>query len=95
MFAPSFTVNSSLASISPKEPPGKFKPDGEMPQMPEGEPSQKPDGEMLQPPQRPDGERPMRPEGGTPDFPGGSFGEMEAKEEFTVKEGANMFLIMK
>jgi len=63
---------------------GKFKPDGEMPQMPEGEP-----------PMRPEGEHPMRPEGGTHDFPGGSFGGMEAKEEFTVKEGANMFLIMK
>lgn len=63
---------------------GKFKPDGEMPQMPEGEPPMRPEGEHL-----------MRPEGGTPDFPGGSFGEMEAKEEFTVKEGENMFLIMK
>ena len=63
---------------------GKFKPDGEMPQMPEGEQ-----------PMRPQGERPMRPEGEAPEFPGGSFGEMEATEEFTVKEGANMFLIMK
>lgn len=76
----------------------KFKPEDGMsqpPQMPEGELSQKPDGEMPQPPQRPDGERPMRPEGEAPEFPGGSFGKVEAKEEFAIKEGANMFLIMK
>ena len=76
----------------------KFKPEDGMsqpPQMPEGEPSQKLDGGMPQPPQRPDGERPMRPEGEVPEFSGGSFGEMEATEEFMVKEGANMFLIMK
>lgn len=66
---------------------GKMKPEGEMPELP--------DGEMLQPPQRPEGERPIRPEGETPRFPGGTMGDMEAKDEFAVKEGANMFLIAK
>lgn len=66
---------------------GKMKPEGEMPELP--------DGEMLQPPQRLEGERPIRPEGETPRFPGGTMGDMEAKDEFAVKEGANMFLIAK
>lgn len=66
---------------------GKFKPEDGMsspPQIPEGEA-----------PMRPEGERPMRSEGEAPEFPGGSFGEMEATEEFMIKEGANLFLIMK
>ncbi len=66
---------------------GKMKPEGEMPELP--------DGEMLQPPQRPEGERPIRPEGEAPRFPGGTMGDMEAKDEFAIKEGANMFLIAK
>lgn len=66
---------------------GKMKPEGEMPELP--------DGEMLQPPQRLEGDRPMRPEGEAPRFPGGTMGDMEAKDEFAIKEGANMFLIAK
>ncbi len=63
---------------------GKFKPDGGMPKMPEG---------GMQ--EFPEGERPMRPEGDAPKFPGGDMKGMEATEEFTIKEGANMFLIAK
>ena len=66
---------------------GKMKPEGEMPELP--------DGEMLQPPQRLEGERPIRPEGEAPRFPGGTMGDMEVKDEFAIKEGANMFLIAK
>lgn len=66
---------------------GKMKPEGEIPELP--------DGEMLQPPQRPEGERPIRPEGEAPRFPGGTMGDMEAKDEFAIKEGANRFLIAK
>jgi len=61
---------------------GKFKPDGEIPMKPEGER-----------PMKPEGERPMRPDGEAPRFPGGTMEEVEAAEEFTIKEGANMFLI--
>ena len=76
---------------------GKFKPDGEMPKKPEFS-----DGEMPQPsqgmkgekPMKPDGERPMKPDGEAPLFPGGDFGAAEAAEEFVIKEGANMFLIV-
>ena len=59
---------------------GKFKPDGEMPQMPDGEPPQPPKGV--------EGERPMKPDDKVPHFPGGTM-----VEEFTIKEGANMFLV--
>lgn len=74
---------------------GKFKADGEMHEFPDGEmpqPSQGVEGEL---PMKPDRERPMRPKGEAPRFPGGTMGEMEVAEEFTIKEGANMFLITK
>lgn len=53
----------------------------------------KPDGEM---PQFLDGEPPQMPKDfERPDFGGGDIANMEAVEEFTIKEGANMFLIAK
>lgn len=73
---------------------GKFKPEGEMPEFPEGEMPQPPQGAEGEMPMRPDGERPMRPDDEAPRFPGGTMGEVEAAEEFAIKEGANMFLIV-
>jgi len=70
-------------------------PEGEMPQFPEGEMPQFPEGEMPQPPQGefPEGGQPDFMQGRGPEFFDGAAGATEASEEFTVKEGANHFLI--
>lgn len=78
--------------------PGNGKPGGEMPEFPDGEMPQMPEGGM---PEFPEGNMPQRPEGNMPpefgefEFPGGSMGNADATEEFTIKEGANMFFIAK